>query len=183
MEHRTIYWTPVYMTATWFTLVRLQLSNYTLVVLVQFKNREFPISLSQLQYHLIEFQTAFLNARLDIPIESKPILLRQFARREVLLLLYLHTKTGAVVFPRPRPLPESQIKEVYSIFWSLFGECKSLLSIQGTRDITVCRDYYRFYAEIDTDYELFLLFTAEGVNPDQLVTHVSEVLANLHRQT
>ncbi|KAI9183264.1 hypothetical protein H9P43_004181 [Blastocladiella emersonii ATCC 22665] len=208
---QVLAFTPVFMTTSWFGLLRIQLATYTLLVLCHL-DRALPQTtpgttpatapaggsgeapetlatagatatpLAALLAKVTEFQSMFLYARLELPSEEKPALLRQFAKRETLLFLHLHVKTGTVTFPQPRPLPEVQTRELYSTFWALFGEAKAAFHVPGTREVTFAREAYRFHARVDPDQELYVLFAADAVALEQIHGHVQEILVNMQRQ-
>ncbi|ORZ37764.1 hypothetical protein BCR44DRAFT_1429910 [Catenaria anguillulae PL171] len=140
------------------------------------------VPLSTLLAKLTEFQSVFLYARLELPTEEKPVLLRQFAKREVLLFLHLHIKSGTVTFPHPRPLPEVQTRELYSTFWALFGEAKAAFATPGTREVTYAREVYRFHARADPEQEVYVMMAAEAVSMEMVGGHVGEIMMNLQRQ-
>ncbi len=70
-------------------------------------------------------------------------MLRLFAKRETLAMLYHNTKSGQTLFPQLRPGPEVQQKEILDSFWSFFS---SSLQISGLNQFSICKDQYRFYA-------------------------------------
>ncbi|KAJ3366381.1 hypothetical protein GGF32_005383 [Allomyces javanicus] len=223
LRHQALSYTPVFMTASWFGLIRMRLASYTLAILCHLDSVDpspnglraddtstatspgdpllgdvsssttthapavttagaCTTPLATLLHKLTEFQSVFLYARLELPSEEKPALLRQFAKRETLLFLHAHTKSGTVTFPRPRPLPEIQTRELYATFWALFGEAKSALAVAGTREVTYLREYYWYYARADPDQELHVLFAADAVSLEQMHGHVQEILVNVNRQ-
>ncbi|KAI9222422.1 hypothetical protein BC828DRAFT_378542 [Blastocladiella britannica] len=221
LRHMTSCFTPVFMNASWFGLIRLQLGAYTLLVLCHMErtgaaatSAATPVlgssvptgagggaggsgnsggdtvrsagatttPLSVLLAKLGEFAAVFQYARLELPQEEKPALLRQYAKRETLLFLHLHTKTGAVTFPQPRPLPEVQARELHAVFWALVGDAKNQFSRNpGTREVGGTREAYRFFARCDPDQELYVLFAADAVGLEHVGSHVSEILLNLQR--
>jgi hypothetical protein len=136
----------------------------------------------QILQKIANFQSVFMYARLELPQEAKPTLLRQFAKRETLLFLHFTSKTGAITFPQPRPLPEVQSRELYIAFWSLFGEARASFNSPGTKEITITREAYRFHARLEAEQEIYVLFSADTVALDQVHGHVQEILVNLHRQ-
>ena len=79
-----------------------------------------PVSILQRKFD--EFRTSFIQSRLEIPTEEPPILMRMFAKRETLAMLYFNSKTGISVFPQLRPGPEAQQAELLDTFWLLFAE-------------------------------------------------------------
>lgn len=74
--------------------------------------------------------------------QEPPVLLRLFAKRETLAMLYHNIKTGQTIFPLLRPGPDIQQKEIMDSFWSFFS---SNLQVPGLNQFSLCKDQYRFY--------------------------------------
>ena len=52
------------------------------------------------------------------------MLLRQFAKRETLAMLYVNSRTGRILFPQLRPGPEIQQQEIMDAFWWFYNEAR-----------------------------------------------------------
>jgi hypothetical protein len=52
------------------------------------------------------------------------LLLRLFAKRETLAMLYHNIKTEITIFPSLRPGPEQQQQEILAEFYNFFAESK-----------------------------------------------------------
>ncbi|KAJ1562613.1 hypothetical protein HK096_006973 [Nowakowskiella sp. JEL0078] len=82
---------------------------------------------AQIQRKIDEFRISLIQSRLEIPTEisqEPPVLLRQFARRETLAMLYHNIKTGCTIFPQLRPGPEVQQNEILQSFWGFFCDAR-----------------------------------------------------------
>jgi hypothetical protein len=118
--------------------------------------------LSSLSGLLEEFSTSFIQSRLEIPVEvglndwilekkgysfdcllkDPPVLLRLFAKRETLALVYHNLKTGQVLSPQLRACPENQQRDILDTFWKCFAGQGS----PGMAEYSITRGLYRFYA-------------------------------------
>ena len=96
---------------------------------------------SFLSKRIEEFRVNFIQSRLEIPTEEPPVLLRLFAKRETLVMLYHNIKTGVTIFPQLRPGPEIQQREILETFWTFFS-----LQVSGLHSFCASRDQYRFYS-------------------------------------
>lgn len=52
------------------------------------------------------------------------MLLRLFAKRETLAMLYHNTKTEVTIFPSLRPGSETQQANILAEFWSFYAESR-----------------------------------------------------------
>ncbi|TPX51606.1 hypothetical protein SeLEV6574_g00178 [Synchytrium endobioticum] len=113
----SVRFTPVYCYNSWRNLHTVKMGNYTVVLLTYIDKTFAP-----LERKIEQFRIAFTQSRLEIPIEEPPILLRMYAKRETLAMLYHNIKTGTSIFPQLRPGPEVQQKEIMNSFWTFFSE-------------------------------------------------------------
>lgn len=121
------------------------------------------------------------------------MLLRLFAKRETLAMLYHNIKTEVTIFPNLRPGPESQHQDILNEFWGFYSDARwflltsAKLSLPGITEFSIIKDSYRFYAKF------FLLTRSEGIHRIYLLlaneslttgpTQVaSEILRNLRSQ-
>ncbi|KAJ3110017.1 hypothetical protein HK100_003176 [Physocladia obscura] len=142
----TVRFTPVFCNHAWHNLYLVRINSYVLAVLTYIDKSYDSIS-SKIE----EFRIAFVQSRLEIPIEEPPILLRLFAKRETLAMLYHNIQTGHTIFPQLRPGPDVQQKEILRSFWGFFYNASSTLRIPGVSEFSITRDQYRFYARFATD--------------------------------
>ncbi|KAJ3214930.1 hypothetical protein HDU67_001018, partial [Dinochytrium kinnereticum] len=103
----SVRYTPVFCNSAWHNLYMIRLQNYVLVILAYIDK-----SFESIQKKVEEFKISVIQSRLEIPAEEPPILLRLFAKRETLAMLYHNIKTGCTVFPQLRPGPEVQQREI-----------------------------------------------------------------------
>ena len=106
-------------------------------------------------------------------------MLRLFAKRETLAMLYTNIKTGLTIFPQLRPGPDVQLKEILAAFWRFFNDSSAALKIPGVSEFALTHDPYRFYARADGVHKLFLLMSSEAVSMDAVSITASEVLKNV----
>ncbi|KAJ3410574.1 hypothetical protein HDV05_003642 [Chytridiales sp. JEL 0842] len=170
----SIRYTPVYCNKSWHNLYMIRLQSYVLVLLT-FIDKPFE----PLQKKIDEFRISFVQSRLEIPIEEPPILLRLFAKRETLAMLYHNIKTGCTIFPQLRPGPEVQQKEILSTFWNFFCEGSTSLKTPGVTEFSTCRDQYRFYARSEGVHKLYILLATESVSSEAVPSIATETLKNL----
>jgi hypothetical protein len=104
-------------------------------------------SFSSVEKVIANFQTSLSNAKLEIPTEDPPVLLRSYAKRETLVMLYQNLKNGNVIFPSLRAGPETQHKELLNNFWTIFADANYALRIPGVTEFCLVKDSYRFYAK------------------------------------
>lgn len=112
-------YTPVYTGGVWQNLYFIRLGNYVLVILAHISTTYI-----NLEARVNAFRMSFVQSRLEIPTEPPSILLRLFAKRETLAMLYHNVKSGNTIFPQLRPSPEVQQKEILSNFWFFFSEAR-----------------------------------------------------------
>ncbi|TPX34190.1 hypothetical protein SmJEL517_g03057 [Synchytrium microbalum] len=174
----SVRFTPVFCYNSWRNLYTVRIGNYVLVVLTYIDKAFAP-----LERKIAQFRIAFTQSRLEIPIEEPPILLRMYAKRETLAMLYHNIKTGTSIFPQLRPGPEVQQKEIMNSFWTFFSEAVSNLSVAGVTEWSISRDQYRFYARSEGIHKLYVLFTAESMSAPS-ANVASEILQSIlqHRQ-
>ncbi|KAJ3350792.1 hypothetical protein HDU83_009421 [Entophlyctis luteolus] len=133
--------TPVFCNDAWHNLYLVRVGTYVLAVLTYIDKPYDAVST-----RIDEFRAAFAQSRLEIPVEEPPLLLRLFAKRETLAMLYHNIQTGWTIFPQLRPGPDVQQKEVLHTFWSFFYNASSSLKIPGVVEFGVTKDQYRFFA-------------------------------------
>ncbi|KAJ1334444.1 hypothetical protein BSLG_007599 [Batrachochytrium salamandrivorans] len=133
---------------------------------------------SLIEKKIDEFQTTLIQSRLEIPIEEPSVLLRLYAKRETLAMLYTNSKTGATLFPELRPGPDIQHKELMEAFWGFFSNASTALCIPGVTEFSICRDLYRFYAKCEGIHKLYVLFSSETSFTDAPVL-ASDILKNV----
>ncbi|KAJ3121301.1 hypothetical protein HK098_003790 [Nowakowskiella sp. JEL0407] len=131
---------------------------------------------AQLQKKIEEFRISLIQSRLEIPTEEPPVLLRQFARRETLALLYHNIKTGTTIFPQLRPGPEVQQTEMMQTFWGFFCDANTALRIPGVSEFGITRDQYRFYVRSEGVHKLYMLFATESVSSESVAAIATDVL-------
>ncbi|KAI8803458.1 hypothetical protein BJ742DRAFT_683162 [Cladochytrium replicatum] len=148
----TVRFTPVYCLGSWHNLFLIRLQSYVLAVLTMIGK-----SYTVLQKKVDEFRISFIQSRLEIPAEDPPVLLRLFAKRETLAMLYHNIRTGCTIFPQLRPGPDVQQKEIMSSFWAFFSDASYCLKVPGTTECSTTRDQYTFYARSEGVHKLFVL--------------------------
>lgn len=185
LGHCLISWTPIFVGSSWFNLLRARMGPFTLLCLCNSENGikvngEQPVCVPMhvLESRISELASGFAGARLDIPSEPPPVLLRQFAPRETFILLFRVPPQGLVVFPQPRPMTELQLESVMENFWVLLGQARTLLTL-STKNISISRDIYHFVALCDSEYELFVLFAAGSVSLDRSCLVAQDILKSL----
>ncbi len=89
------------------------------------------------------------------------MLLRLFAKRETLALLYTNLKTGNTIFPALRPGPDVQQKEILGAFWGFYSDASSSMAIPGVTEFSLARDSYRFYARY---IDMLTFFRTDGIH-------------------
>ncbi|KAJ3194590.1 hypothetical protein HK101_002347 [Irineochytrium annulatum] len=107
----TVRYSPVYVNSAWQNLYMIRMQSYVLVVLA-FIDKPYE----QLARKVEEFR-------------EPPILLRLFAKRETLAMLYHNIKTGSTIFPQLRPGPDVQQREIMSSFWGFF--CDAVMASES----------------------------------------------------
>ncbi|KAI8618393.1 hypothetical protein BC830DRAFT_1226878 [Chytriomyces sp. MP71] len=148
----TVRFTPVFCNNAWHNLYLVRINSYILAVLT-FIDKTYESIVSKID----EFRVSFVQSRLEIPMEEPPILLRLFAKRETLAMLYHNIQTGHTVFPQLRPGPDVQQKEILGTFWGFFYNASSTLKIPGVSEFSITRDQYRFYARSEGVHKLYVL--------------------------
>ena len=76
----------------------VKLQNYVLVIMTYIQT-----AYVRLEKRINDFRMNFVQSRLEIPTEEPQVLLRLYAKRETLAMLYHNIKTGNVIFPQLRP--------------------------------------------------------------------------------
>ncbi|KAJ3245375.1 hypothetical protein HDU78_009475 [Chytriomyces hyalinus] len=170
----TVRYTPVFCNNAWHNLYMVRINNYILAVLT-FIDKSYDSIVRKID----EFRISFVQSRLEIPIEEPPILLRLFAKRETLAMLYHNIQTGHTIFPQLRPGPDVQQKEILNTFWAFFYNASSTLKIPGVAEFSITRDQYRFYARLDGVHKLYILFATDAVSSDSVPSIASETLKNV----
>ncbi|ORX56061.1 hypothetical protein BCR36DRAFT_346632 [Piromyces finnis] len=165
---------PVYLQENWCNLYFVKMQSY-IFVFKSFIDKPFSIFKQSVE----EFRISLIQSRLDIPIEEPPVLLRLFAKREVFALLYINIKTGNTIFPKLRPGPEIQQREIINIFWNFYHQTCSLIKIPGVNEISITKDQYRFYAKTENMHRIFILFSSEYIKPENIDTATNEILRNI----
>ncbi|KAI8593462.1 hypothetical protein BDZ88DRAFT_474603 [Geranomyces variabilis] len=178
LGYNTVRFTPVYCHGAWQNLYMIRLQSYVLVVMAYIDTPFGP-----LQNKIEEFRISFIQSRLEIPTEEPPVLLRLFAKRETLAMLYHNIKTGCTIFPQLRPGPEVQQKEILSSFWGLFSDASASLRVPGVTEFAITRDQYRFYAKSEGVHKLFILMATDSVSSEAVPSIASDVLRNLRSFT
>ncbi|KAJ3326460.1 hypothetical protein HDU76_012907 [Blyttiomyces sp. JEL0837] len=170
----SVRYTPVFCNSAWHNLYMIRMQSYVLVILAYIDKPFQP-----LQKKIDEFRVSFIQSRLEIPTEEPPILLRLFAKRETLAMLYHNIKTGCTIFPQLRPGPEVQQKEILNAFWGFFSDASTSLKVPGVTEFSVSRDQYRFYARSEGVHKLYILLATESVSSEAVPSVVAETLKNL----
>ncbi|KAH6572843.1 hypothetical protein BASA60_006405, partial [Batrachochytrium salamandrivorans] len=165
--------TPIYASGSWRNLYAVRVNSFVLFVTTFIGT---PYSL--IEKKIDEFQTTLIQSRLEIPIEEPSVLLRLYAKRETLAMLYTNSKTGATLFPELRPGPDIQHKELMEAFWGFFSNASTALCIPGVTEFSICRDLYRFYAKCEGIHKLYVLFSSETSFTDAPVL-ASDILKNV----
>ncbi|KAJ3300330.1 hypothetical protein HK104_001748 [Borealophlyctis nickersoniae] len=174
MGINALRYTPIYCGGAWHNLYLIRMQSYVLVVM-SYIDKPFAL----LQKKVEEFRIAFIQSRLEIPTEEPPVLLRLFAKRETLAMLYHNIKTGCTIFPQLRPGPDVQQKEILSSFWGFFSDASANLKIPGVTEFSISRDQYRFYARSEGVHKLYILLATESVASESVPSIASDVLRNL----
>lgn len=169
-----VRYTPVYSGGAWHNLYMIHLQNYVLAVMT-FIDKSY----ADIEKKLEEFKLSFLQSRLEIPSEEPPILLRLFAKRETLAMLYHNIKTGCTVFPQLRPGPDVQQKDIMHSFWNFFCEASGNMKIPGITEFSISRDQHKFYARSEGVHLLYVLYAAESVGSNSVAQISSEILKNI----
>ncbi|KAI8925798.1 hypothetical protein BC831DRAFT_459476 [Entophlyctis helioformis] len=169
----SVRYTPIFSSGAWHNLYAVRINSFVLFVTCFIDK---PYSL--IERKVEEFQTTLIQSRLEIPTEEPPILLRQFAKRETLAMLYYNIKSGATVFPALRPGPEVQQKEILDAFWGFFSDASTALRIPGVTEFSICRDSYRFHAKAEGIHKLYVLLANDSSSMDP-PSIVAEILKNV----
>ncbi|KAI8897677.1 hypothetical protein BC833DRAFT_592690 [Globomyces pollinis-pini] len=156
-----VRFTPIFCNGAWHSLYTLRIQTFTLSILCFM---EVPFSLIQSSVNL--FESSLIQSRLEIPTEESPVLLRLFAKRETLCLLYHNIKTGNTLFPTLRPGPELQQQEILKEFWTSFAEASIHLKSPGVKEFSIVRDSYRFFAKSEGIHKIYLLLANESISTD-----------------
>ncbi|KAJ3101673.1 hypothetical protein HDU97_001214 [Phlyctochytrium planicorne] len=170
----TVRYTPVFCNSAWYNLYMIRLQNYVLVIMTYIDK-----SYDSIQKKVEDFKISVIQSRLEIPAEEPPILLRLFAKRETLAMLYHNIKTGSTIFPQLRPGPEVQQREILNSFWNFFCEGYASLKVPGVNEFSTSRDHYRFYARSEGVHRLYLLLASESVNFETIPAIANDTLKNL----
>ncbi|KAI9102819.1 hypothetical protein DFS34DRAFT_610651 [Phlyctochytrium arcticum] len=178
LGYNTVRFTPVYCHGAWQNLYLIRLQSYVLVVMAYIDKAFAP-----LQSKIEEFRISFIQSRLEIPTEEPPVLLRLFAKRETLAMLYHNIKTGCTIFPQLRPGPEVQQKEILSSFWGFFSDASASLRVPGVTEFSIIRDQYRFFAKSEGVHKLYILLATDSVSSEAVPSIAADVLKNLRAFT
>ncbi|KAI9006127.1 hypothetical protein BC832DRAFT_620970 [Gaertneriomyces semiglobifer] len=178
LGYNSVRFTPVYCHGAWQNLYLIRLQSYVLAVMA-YIDRPFRA----LQSKVEEFRISFIQSRLEIPSEEPPVLLRLFAKRETLAMLYHNIKSGCTIFPQLRPGPDVQQKEILTSFWGFFSEASASLRVPGVTEFSTTRDQYRFYARSEGVHKLYILMAADSVSSEVVPSIASDVLRNIRTFT
>eukprot|EP00842_Homolaphlyctis_polyrhiza_P004704 jgi/Hompol1/5234/HPOL_004264-RA len=172
----SVRFTPIYSSNAWHNLYSIRINSYVLFVMCFIDK---PYSL--IEKRVEEFQTTLIQSRLEIPTEEPPVLLRSFAKRETLAMLYSNIKTGLTIFPALRPGPDVQQKEILGAFWAFFSDASTALRISGVTEFSMCRDSYRFYARCEGIHKLFVLLTndSSSVDAPSIAADILKIIRNI----
>ncbi|KAJ3005885.1 UNVERIFIED_CONTAM: hypothetical protein HDU68_004361, partial [Siphonaria sp. JEL0065] len=170
----TVRYTPVYCNNAWHNLYLVRINSYILAVMT-FIDKSYESIATKID----EFRISFVQSRLEIPVEEPPILLRLFAKRETLAMLYHNIQTGNTIFPQLRPGPDVQQKEILSSFWGFFYNASSTLKIPGVSEFSIAKDQYRFYARSEGVHKLYVLFSTDAVSAESVPSIAGEILKNV----
>ncbi|KAJ3219111.1 hypothetical protein HK099_004824, partial [Clydaea vesicula] len=166
-------YTPVFCSGAWQNLYFIRLQNYVLVVMAY-----MGVNYSRLERKISDFRMSFIQSRLEIPTEAPLILLRLFAKRETLAMLYHNIKTGNTIFPQLRPSPEIQQREILQTFWNFFSDASASLRVPGVTEFSVSKDLYKFYARSEGVHKLYLLLANDSVSMENVAMDVLKNLKN-----
>ena len=169
-------YTPIYRNGSWNNLYMVQLHSFVLFVACFIDK---PLTL--VQPSVDSFATSLMHSKLEIPNEEPPVLLRTFAKRETLAMLYHNVKTGTTLFPNLRAGAEVQQRELLDVFWGFFSDANTALRIPGVAEYSIVKDGYRFYAKSETVHKLYLLLGNESLAESPAVI-ANEVLKNIKQQ-
>ncbi|KAK5667362.1 hypothetical protein QVD99_005968 [Batrachochytrium dendrobatidis] len=169
----SIRYTPVFISGAWRSLYSIRMNSFVLFV-TTFIDKPYSL----IEKKVYEFQTNLIQYHLNIPTEEPPVLLRLYAKRETLAMLYNNTKTGATLFPELRPGPEVQQKEILNAFWTLFSDASNALRVSGVTEFSICKELYRFYARCEGIHKLYVLFSSETSFMD-VPNAATEILKNI----
>ncbi|KXS20876.1 hypothetical protein M427DRAFT_93983, partial [Gonapodya prolifera JEL478] len=141
LDGSSVRHTPIFLNGSWHAMYTIRIQNYLLVV-----KARLDATFTSIQKRVEELRASLIQSRLEIPTEEPPILLRLYAKRETLAMLYHNIKTGHVIFPQLRPAPEVQQREILNSFWAFFGDASAAMRIPGMTEFSLHRDQYRFYS-------------------------------------
>ncbi|KAI8907174.1 hypothetical protein EDD86DRAFT_208924 [Gorgonomyces haynaldii] len=168
--------TPIYRNGSWSNLYIIQMHKCVLMVTSYIEK-----PLEQIQPAIHGFSASLMHSKLDIPLEEPPSLLRTYAKRETLAMLYHNMRTGITVFPQLRAGPESQQRELIEIFWSLYSEVSAAMRVPGVTEFSIVKDSYRFYCKSETVHKLYLLLGNESLTEHPSVI-ANDVLKHVKSQ-
>ncbi|KAL2917294.1 hypothetical protein HK105_202958 [Polyrhizophydium stewartii] len=180
----SVRFTPIFTSGAWHNLYAVRINSFVLFAMLYIDK---PYSM--IEKKIEEFQTTLIQSRLEIPIEAStsflqtawkepPVLLRLYAKRETLAMLYSNIKTGATVFPALRPGPEVQQREILDAFWCFFSDASTALRTPGVTEFAMCRDAYRFYAKSEGIHKLYVLLSSDTQLAD-IPTIAADILKNI----
>ncbi|KAI9209822.1 uncharacterized protein BJ171DRAFT_485127 [Polychytrium aggregatum] len=169
-----VRYTPAFCSGSWHNLYIVRVQAYVLV-LMAYIDKPY----SSLQKRIDDFRISFAQSRLEIPTEEPPLLLRLFAKRETLAMLYQNIKNGCTIFPQLRPGPDVQQKEIFSTFWSFFSDASASMKVPGITEFGICRDQYRFYARSEGVHKLYILLSTESVNANSVAGIATDILKSV----
>ncbi|KAJ3275437.1 hypothetical protein HDV01_000264 [Terramyces sp. JEL0728] len=168
--------TPIHLNDMWHALYTIRVQTFVLCITcfieVPFKSIR-PVANM--------FEMSLIQSRLEIPTTETPVLLRFFAKRDTLALLYHNIKTGYTLFPALRPGPEIQLQQISHEFWSMYSEASVYLNLPGVTEFSIVRDSFQFYAKSEGIHKIFLLLAQESVSTN-VSTIANEVLRNIKNQ-
>ncbi|KAJ3074851.1 hypothetical protein HDU98_010031 [Podochytrium sp. JEL0797] len=170
----TVRYTPVFCNGAWHNLYLVRIHSYVLAVMT-FIDKTYDSIAAKID----EFRVSFVQSRLEIPIEEPPVLLRLFAKRETLCMLYHNIQTGHAIFPQLRPGPDVQQKEILNSFWTFFYTASATLKVPGVSEFSLTKDQYRFYARSEGVHKLYILFSTDAVSSESVPSIASDILKSV----
>eukprot|EP00033_Pygsuia_biforma_P002897 GCRY01003195.1.p1 GENE.GCRY01003195.1~~GCRY01003195.1.p1 ORF type:complete len:409 (-),score=67.99 GCRY01003195.1:331-1557(-) len=115
---------------------------------------------------------ALASCPASLPVEEPPLLLRHFAGRDVLVLIFHNTRTGAVYSPQLRPGPSVEKMQIQKAFWWFFTQVSQLQSSEFNQ-VRLEKDLYKFVATtFPQGLTLYLMFSNESTDLDKAANEV-----------
>lgn len=156
----SVRYLPIFTNNVWRSLYLIRINTFILSLICGIE-----VSLASIQDLVDHFDRSLYQSRIELPEEELPVLLRLFAKRETLAMLYHNSKTHQTLFPTLRPSSDDHQRLILDTFWNLYAEASVKIN-SGTSEYSLVKEDFKFYAQSEGSEQIYLLFSMESLSRD-----------------